>query len=235
MLNTKKTPAPATLGKGVSAGANERTWSQTTSTFAEMEDFAAVNFLGLTPGEDSGRITPELQNSHKKARRSLDAGIFYCVYAPEKHSESTAIFGREWANKTPFGGICPPFLCGFELPAFFAFFEQVTTCRTSKITRGYVMPELTNSSRPVSTTYAPENLNLPALTLTGKELLRLDTLTDEALGRVFLLQNWCVSSGTLDGVPASERRAVQDVFEHAWQAIAKVRDMLKLKEEDFHA
>ena len=97
------------------------------------------------------------------------------------------------------------------------------------------MPELTNSTRPVSTTYAPENLNLPALTLTGKELLRLDTLTDEALGRVFLLQNWCVSSGTLDCVPASERRAVQDVFEQAWQAITSAREMLKLKEEDFHA
>lgn len=97
------------------------------------------------------------------------------------------------------------------------------------------MPELTNSTRPVSTTYAPENLPLPALTLTGKELSRLDTLTDEALGRVFLLQNWCVSSGTLDGVPASERRVVQDIFEQTWQAIAKVRDMLRLKEEDFHA
>lgn len=103
MLNIKKTPAPATLGKGVSAGANERTWSQTTSTFAEMEDFAAVNFLGLTPGEDSGRITPELQNSSEKARRSLDTGIFYCVYAPEKHSESTAILAGSGLIKHPSG------------------------------------------------------------------------------------------------------------------------------------
>lgn len=226
MLNIKKTPAPATLGKGVSAGANERTWSQTTSTFAEMEDFAAVNFLGLTPGEDSGRITPELQNSSEKARRSLDTGIFYCVYAPEKHSESTAIFGREWANKTPFGGIGPAFSDAFELPAFFAFFEQVATCRTSKNLRGYVMPELTKSTQYTF---------LTSLTLTEHDLSKLDVLTDEALGRVFLLQNWCVSSGTLDGVPASERRAVQDIFEQTWQAIAKVRDMLKLKEEDFHA
>ena len=97
----------------------------------------------------------------------------------------------------------------------------------------------TPASRPVpprpSDPYSPENLDHPALTLTGKELLRLDTLTDEALGRVFLLQNWCVSSGTLDSVPASERRAVQDVFEQAWQAIASAREMLKLKEEDFHA
>ena len=88
------------------------------------------------------------------------------------------------------------------------------------------MPELTNSTQYTFPT---------SLTLTEHDLSKLDVLTDEALGRVFLLQNWCVSSGTLDGVPASERRAVQDIFEQTWQAIAKVRDMLKLKEEDFHA
>ena len=30
----------------------------------------------------------------------------------------TTILGREWANKIPFGGICPPSLSGFQLPAF---------------------------------------------------------------------------------------------------------------------
>ena len=79
-----------------------------------------------------------------------------------------------------------------------------------------------------SRSYSPENLTLPALTLTGKELLRLDTLTDEALGRVFLLQNWCSSSGTLGGVPASEARAVADIFEQAWKALDEVRALLKL-------
>ncbi len=60
MLNTKKAPALATLGKGVSAGGNERTWSQTTSTFAEMEDFAAVKSGGLTHGRDWGMFeTPK--------------------------------------------------------------------------------------------------------------------------------------------------------------------------------
>lgn len=88
------------------------------------------------------------------------------------------------------------------------------------------MPELTKSTQYTF---------LTSLTLTEHDLSKLDVLTDEALGRVFLLQNWCVSSGTLDGVPASERRAVQDIFEQTWQAVAKVRDMLKLKEEDFHA
>ena len=86
--------------------------------------------------------------------------------------------------------------------------------------------------RPVSNPYASDNLDHPALTLTGKELLRLDTLTDEALGRVFLLQNWCSSSGTLGGVPASEARAVQDVFEQAWKALDEVRALLKLDGEE---
>ena len=79
--------------------------------------------------------------------------------------------------------------------------------------------------------YSPENLTLPALTLPGKELLRLDVLTDEAQGRMFLLQNWCASSGTLDCIPASERRAVSDVFEQAWKALDSVRELLKLNEE----
>lgn len=30
----------------------------------------------------------------------------------------TTIHGREWANKIPFGEICPPSLSGFQLPAF---------------------------------------------------------------------------------------------------------------------
>lgn len=89
----------------------------------------------------------------------------------------------------------------------------------------------TTASRP----YSPENLNLPALTLTSKELLRLDTLTDEALGRVLLLQNWCISSGTLDCVPASERRAVSAVFEQAWQTLDAVRALLKLEGGNDHA
>ena len=91
------------------------------------------------------------------------------------------------------------------------------------------------ASRSVSDSYSPEKLNLPALTLTGKELLRLDTLTDEAQGRVFLLQNWCSSSGTLETVPASEARAVSDIFEQAWQALSSVREILKLKGGDDNA
>lgn len=82
--------------------------------------------------------------------------------------------------------------------------------------------------RPVSNPYASDNLDHPALTLTGKELLRLDTLTDAAQGRVFLLQNWASSSGTLGGVPASEARAVAAIFEQAWTALDEVRALLKL-------
>ena len=81
--------------------------------------------------------------------------------------------------------------------------------------------------------YSPENLNLPALTLTGKEMLRLDTLLDEVQGRVFLLQNWCDS--VIDGVPSAERRAVSDVFEQAWQTLDTVRSMLKLDGGSDHA
>lgn len=82
--------------------------------------------------------------------------------------------------------------------------------------------------RPVSNPYASDNLDHPALTLTGKELLQLDTLTDAALGRVFMLQDWCSSSGTLGGVPASEARAVAAIFEQAWTALDEVRALLKL-------
>lgn len=82
--------------------------------------------------------------------------------------------------------------------------------------------------RPVSDPWTSENLDHPALTLTGKELLQLDTLTDAAQGRVFMLQNWCSSSGTLGGVPASEARAVADIFEQAWKALDEVRALLKL-------
>ncbi len=87
----------------------------------------------------------------------------------------------------------------------------------------------TTASRP----YSPKNLTLPALTLTGKEVLRLDTLTDEAQGRVFLLQNWC--SVAAADFPAAERRAVSDVFEQAWQALDAVRSMLKLHGGNDHA
>lgn len=91
--------------------------------------------------------------------------------------------------------------------------------------------------RPVSNPYSSDNLDRPALTLTGKELLRLDTLTDAAQGRVFLLQNWASSSGTLDGVPEAEKRAVEDVFTQAWKALDEVRALLKLdgKEGGDHA
>ncbi len=81
--------------------------------------------------------------------------------------------------------------------------------------------------------YSLENLDRPALTLTGKELLRLDVLTDEAQGRVFLLQNWC--SVAADGLPDAERRAVSDVFEQAWQALSTVRSILKLDGGNDHA
>lgn len=81
--------------------------------------------------------------------------------------------------------------------------------------------------------YSPENLTLPALTLTGKELLSLDVLTDEAQGRMFLLQNWC--SVAADGLPDAERRAVSDVFEQAWQALSTVRSILKLDGGNDHA
>ena len=73
-----------------------------------------------------------------------------------------------------------------------------------------------------------DNLDRPALTLTRKELLMLDTLTDEVQGRVFMLQSWASSSGTLSSVPASEARAVSDIFEQAWKALDEVRALLKL-------
>ena len=134
MLKAKKTPAPATLGKGVSVGESKRTWSQTTSTFAEMEDFAAVKSGGLTKGKVSGNVRAEAENLQQKARRSLDTGIFYAVHAPEKHGESTAIHGREWANRIPFGEICPPFCCGFRLPAFFASCVRPKNEKTTEVT-----------------------------------------------------------------------------------------------------
>ena len=133
MLNTKKAPALATLGKGVSAGGNERTWSQTTSTFAEMEDFAAVKSGGLTKGEVSGNVRVEAENLSEKARRSLDAGIFYCVHALEKHGVFTAIHSRVWANTTPLGGICPPFSDGFRYPAFFASCVRPKTKKSERL------------------------------------------------------------------------------------------------------
>ena len=90
----------------------------------------------LTQGRPAGMVCSELQNSSEKASRSLDTGIFYCVHAQKKHGVFTAIHGREWANTIPARGICPAFSDAFELPAFFALFETVTTCRTSKIQRG---------------------------------------------------------------------------------------------------
>ena len=84
------------------------------------------------------------------------------------------------------------------------------------------------SPRSVSDPWTSENIDRPALTLTRKELVRLDDLTDEVQGRVFLLQNWCSSSGTLDCVPASEARAVAAIFEQAWTALDEVRALLKL-------
>ena len=65
--STKKAPTLATLGKSVSAGENERTWSQITSTFAEMEDFAAVKSGGLTHGYLSATVeTPNLARRNKR-------------------------------------------------------------------------------------------------------------------------------------------------------------------------
>ena len=67
-----------------------------------------------------------------------------------------------------------------------------------------------------------------ALTLTDKELSRLNDLSDAALGRIFLLQNWCSSSGTLGAIPAAEARAVSAIFEETWTALDEVRALLKL-------
>lgn len=101
--NTKKAPTPATLGKGVGVGESKRTWSQITSTFAEMEDFAAVKSGGLTRGDVSGNVRAEAENLQQKARRSLDTGIFYVVHAPEKHGESTAILAGSGLIEYPSG------------------------------------------------------------------------------------------------------------------------------------
>ena len=119
MLSIKKAPAQAVSGE-TNAGAQEGMRENCIRSFARWEDFAAVKSEGLTKGEVSGNVRVEAENLPKKARRSLDAGIFYCVHAPEKHGAFTAIHGRVWANTIPFGGICPPFLGGFRHPAFFA-------------------------------------------------------------------------------------------------------------------
>ena len=91
------------------------------------------------------------------------------------------------------------------------------------------------SPRSASDPWTSDNLDHPALTLTGRDLLRLDTLTDAAQGRVFLLQNWASSSGTIDGVPASEARAVADIFEQVGKALDAVRALLKLEGGNDHA
>lgn len=134
MLSIKKAPAQAVSGE-TNAGAPEgMSNSIRSSAFwkvpARVISYQKATCQGsivvygglsaLTHGEYSGMVRGEAENLPKKARRSLDAGIFYCVHAPEKHGAFTAIHGRVWANTIPFGGICPPFLGGFRHPAFFA-------------------------------------------------------------------------------------------------------------------
>lgn len=74
----------------------------------------------LTSCVVSGTFPLGAENSSQKACQCLERGFFSCVHAPEKHGVFTAIYGREWDNTKPFGGIFPPFCDGFRLAAFFA-------------------------------------------------------------------------------------------------------------------
>ena len=72
--------------------------------------------------------------------------------------------------------------------------------------------------------------NKATLTLTGKELLSLDDLTDEIQGRVFLLQD--LLPAIMKDLPASECRAVNAVIEDTWKAVDAMRSVLKLDAEE---
>ena len=134
MLNSGYTKAPAMVSTaGAAAEDIKRPYCKSGVTLEkESNTFHLFTQSLLTSGRRAGKVSPELQNSSTKARRSLDAGIFYCVYALEKHSVFTAIFCRVWDNTIPLGGIFPPFVDGFEHAAFFALFELVTALKTQK-------------------------------------------------------------------------------------------------------
>lgn len=130
MLSIKKAPTLA-RHRGTSAGANPRRQGNSTLFPARWE--AVPGVFSLTSGRSAGMVPREAENLQQKARRSLDPGIFYCVHAPEKHGAFTAIQGRVWANTIPFGGICPPFCCGFRYPAFFASCVRPKNEKTTEV------------------------------------------------------------------------------------------------------
>ena len=125
MPSIKKAPTLATLGKGVSAGANERTWSQTTSTFAEMEDFAAGKSMDLTHSHLSARVeTPNLARRNKRLSCLPRTGKSLVAYSAH-HAAGVSIgrfahigrVTRPGFREGPAASLRP----GSVLPCLFAF------------------------------------------------------------------------------------------------------------------
>ena len=90
------------------------------------------------------------------------------------------------------------------------------------------MPKLTNSTRPASTPYAPENVKRPALTVTDSDILELDVLTRESLGRVYMLESWLNSPDVLT-VPPLERETISNEFFEIWTRLKAIREKFDLE------
>lgn len=88
------------------------------------------------------------------------------------------------------------------------------------------MPKLT--TRPASTIYAPENLNRPALTVTYSDILEIDILTRESLGRVYMLESWLNSPDVLT-VPQLERESVLNEFFELRTRLKAIREKFDLE------
>ena len=67
----------------------------------------------LTSPGSFGILRVEPKNSSWKVRQHLKRGLFFVVRTLEKYGVFSVISGREWANRIPFGGICPPSRNGF--------------------------------------------------------------------------------------------------------------------------
>lgn len=73
----------------------------------------------------------------------------------------------------------------------------------------------TNLSRTAGSIspYAPERLNRPALTVTHADVLQLDVLTRESLGRVYMLESWLNSPDVLNVLPLERETVLNELFE----------------------
>lgn len=209
----KKAPAPATLGKGVGVEESKRTWSQITSTFTEMEDFAAVKSGGLTPGRLSATVkTPNETSRNRRLALAPQGAEVLSAHTAIFHAPAGEVSGGWYVI---IGGVAT---------------SSIREDWRSRFDRGVLWPRL-SFLISIETRYIMSNLidspNFPtSLNLNEADLSKLELLTREALGQTYFLESWLSSPDVLSTIPAAEKDVALNLCFETWKRIKIIREKL---------